>query len=178
MYIHTAKILYKYRKLKDSFIIREIQVSDNETVRHIIRKVLEDLNVPKTGSAYADASLDDMTAAYSADRTVYYVVEESGILKGGAGIAPLDNYEGNVCELQKMYFLKELRGKGAGRKLITKCLEKAKAWGYEGCYLETMPFMTAAQNMYKSMGFSLLDKPMGDTGHNACPVWMYKDLSL
>ncbi|WP_340063418.1 GNAT family N-acetyltransferase [Ascidiimonas aurantiaca] len=164
--------------MKDSFVIREIQVSDNETVRHIIRKVLEDLGVPKTGSAYEDASLNDMTASYTGDRKIYYVVEENGIIKGGAGIAPLDNYEGNVCELQKMYFLEELRGKGAGRKLIIKCLEKAKEWGYEGCYLETMPFMNVAQNMYRSIGFSFLDKRMGDTGHSACPVWMYKDLTV
>ncbi len=155
-------------------VIREIESSDNEQIAKVVRQVLTDFEVPKEGSAYSDASLNDMAKAYSIERSIYYVVEADGLVLGGGGIAPLDNYEGNVCELQKMYLLDAARGKGVGKKLIIQCLQKAKEFGFDGCYLETMPNMRVAQNIYNHLGFEYLDNPMGDTGHCACPVWMYK----
>jgi putative acetyltransferase len=39
-----------------------------------------------------------------------------------------------------------------------------------------MPYMNAAQALYKKNGFISLDKPVGNTGHYSCNVWMLKDL--
>ncbi|MDC6364974.1 GNAT family N-acetyltransferase [Muricauda sp. AC10] len=157
-------------------LFRKIKPEDNLQVATLVRQVLQDLGVPKIGSAYSDKALDDMYAAYNVPKAVYYVVESNGKIIGCAGIAQLDNYEGNVCELQKMYFLEEARGRGLGSKLISVCLEKAKEFGFEGCYLETMPYMKAAQKLYQKNGFEYIEAPMGNTGHNACPVWMLKKL--
>ena len=84
-------------------IIRLIQKADNPHIARIIRSVLEDFNVPKVGTAYADAALDCMFETYQSPRAAYFVLEENGSIIGGGGIAQLANYEGNVCELQKMY---------------------------------------------------------------------------
>ena len=75
-----------------------------------------------------------------------------------------------------MYFLPVARGKGLGTQLISKCLEKAKEFGFESCYLETMPYMEAARKLYTKNGFVNLDKPMGNTGHYSCNVWMLKKI--
>ncbi len=157
-------------------VIREITPDDNAQVAQVVRKVLLEMGVPKIGTAYADKALDDMYGAYNIAKATYFVVEDNGQIIGCAGIAQLDNYEGNVCELQKMYLLEETRGRGLGSKMITVCLEKAKAYGFEQCYLETMPYMKAAQKLYKKNGFEYIDAPMGDTGHYSCPVWMLKKL--
>ncbi|WP_340073508.1 GNAT family N-acetyltransferase [Leptobacterium sp. I13] len=159
-----------------TIIVRNITKDDNERVAMIIKNVLEDFNVPKTGSAYADDSLKDMYSTYNKPNTIYLVAEENGMVMGCAGIAKLDNYEGNVCELQKMYILKEGRSKGIGKKLMEECLAYAKDFGYDACYIETMPNMDVAQKMYKKYGFEYLSERMGDTGHSACPVWMLKKL--
>nr|WP_298925607.1 GNAT family N-acetyltransferase [uncultured Allomuricauda sp.] len=157
-------------------IIREITPDDNAQVAQVIRKVLLDFGVPKVGTAYADKALDNMYETYNAPNATYFVVEDNGQIIGCAGIAQLDNYEGNVCELQKMYLLEEARGRGLGSKMIMVCLEKAKEYGFEQCYLETMPYMEAAQKLYKKNGFEYIDAPMGNTGHYSCPVWMLKKL--
>ncbi len=157
-------------------VIREIKPEDNAQVAQVIRKVFEDMGVPKVGTAYEDKALDDMYAHYNKPKATYFVVEHKGRIIGCAGVAQLDNYDGNVCELQKMYFLEEARGKGLGAKMIAICLEKAKAFGFEACYLETMPYMEAAQKLYKKNGFDYIDAPMGNTGHYSCPVWMLKKL--
>ena len=156
--------------------IRPIQPNDNAQVAAVVRSVLIDFEVPKVGSAYSDASLDCMYESYQNKMSRYFVIEEENRVIGGGGIAPLANFDGNVCELQKMYFLPQARGKGIGTKLIDKCLQEAVQLGYESCYLETMHYMKAAQNLYKKYGFEQLDGPMGDTGHHACGVQMLKKL--
>jgi len=157
-------------------IIRPIEKKDNKQITAVIREVLIALGVPKVGTAYADAALNDMYAAYDSEKAIYFVVEENGVIIGGAGIAQLDNYEGNICELQKMYFLETARGRGIGSKMIDKCIAKAIEFGFEKCYLETMTYMDAAQKLYRKSGFSIIDGPLGNTGHFSCPVQMLKTL--
>lgn len=160
----------------NTITIREIQKADNVAIAKVIRDVLIEHNVPKVGTAYADPSLDYMFENYAALKSMYFVVEKGSKIIGGAGIAQLENGPDGICELQKMYFLLEARGLGLGVKMMEKCLEKAKEFGYQKCYLETMPYMIDAQKLYKKSGFEYLEKPLGDTGHNACPVWMLKEL--
>ncbi|MCB0399946.1 MAG: GNAT family N-acetyltransferase [Winogradskyella sp.] len=161
---------------KDTIVIREIEQKDNPKIAKAIRSVLIEMGVPKVGTAYEDVSLDCMTETYSKPKTKYFVLSKGENILGGAGVAPLDNYEGNVCELQKMYFIPEARGKGLGIAMMNTCLNFAKISGYESCYLETMPYMDDARKLYKKVGFEYIDKPMGNTGHYSCTVWMLKTL--
>jgi len=157
-------------------LIRPICHEDNPSIATLIRSVLEDLGVPKTGTALADKSLDNLFEFYMQPRSVYFVVLADDRLLGGGGIGPLQGGPEAVCELQKMYFAKSLRGKGIGRMLLQQLLDRAKEFGYRTCYLETMPYMEAARNLYRQFGFEYLKDPMGDTGHNSCQVWMCKNL--
>lgn len=160
----------------ENWVIRKIKKEDNQEVAQLIRSVFDEMEIPKVGTAYEDPCLDLMFEEYNKPQSVYLVVENEGKIVGSAGIAPLENGDPKVCELQKMYFLPETRGLGIGSKMMEKCLEKARAFGFEKCYIETMPFMHAAQKLYKKSGFEYLDAPMGNTGHCSCPVWMLKDL--
>ncbi len=152
--------------------IRKILPKDNKAVKEIIQASILEHGAPKIGTAYSDAATQAMYEQYQKPRRTYYVVEIDGVVVGGAGIAPLDNYNGNVSELQKMYFKPEVRGKGYGKKLMMTCLERAKEFKFESVYLETMDNMYDAQGLYKHVGFKLLDGPLGDTGHFSCPVQM------
>lgn len=157
-------------------LIREIQQTDNAAIAKVIRDIFHELDAPKVGTAYADPILDTLYEVYQEPRSIYYVVEHDGKVVGGCGVAPLENGDASVCELQKMYFAPEIRGTGYAEKIIEKCLEFAKAKGFEICYLETLAFMTAAQKLYKRIGFENIDGPLGNTGHNSCQVWMTKQL--
>lgn len=156
--------------------IRPITSLDNQMLENLIRKVFEDMGVPKTGTAYEDKELNTMFESYNKPNAAYFVLEIANTIVGGAGISLLKNHNGKVCELQKMYFLEQARGKGWGANLLAHCLDKAKEMGYNGCYLETMPNMKAAQRLYLKKGFAFVDSPMGCTGHTSCPVYMYKKL--
>ena len=162
--------------IHSGFTIREIQQKDNAKIAKAIRNVLTEFGVPKVGTAYADKILDTLFETYTSKKAIYYVIEKNGEIYGGAGIKQLDNYEGNICELQKMYFKNDARGIGLGSKMMDICLLKAKEFGFEKCYLETLPYMTDARKLYRKVGFKDLDAPMGNTGHFSCNLWMLKDL--
>lgn len=159
-----------------NWVIRKIERQDNQSVAVLIRSVFDEMEIPKVGTAYEDPYLDLMFEEYNKPKSVYFVVEMEGEILGCAGIAPLENGDPNICELQKMYFSPKLRGLGIGGKLMEECLEQARNFGFENCYIETMPFMHAAQKLYRKSGFEYLDAPMGNTGHSSCPVWMLKKL--
>lgn len=159
-----------------NFIIREIQQKDNPKIATAIREVLIEYGVPKVGTAYADTILDTLFEAYKEDDSVYYVVKKNGEIYGGAGIKQLDNYKGNICELQKMYFKPEVRGIGLGSRMMEIYLQKAADFGFKQCYLETLPYMEEARKLYRKVGFKDLDAPMGNTGHYSCNLWVLKDL--
>lgn len=160
----------------NEFIIREIQQKDNAALAKIIRSVILEMGAPTIGTAYEDNATDQLFETYQKEKAIYFVLEHNQKVVGGAGISQLDNFDGNVCELQKMYFLPEARGRGLGSKMIIICLEKAKEFGFESCYLETLPYMKDAVKLYKKNGFRNLDKPMGNTCHYSCDVWMIKNL--
>lgn len=160
----------------DNVVIRPILQKDNAAVAEVIRQVLVDLGVPKVGTAYADKALDSMYENYNVPKATYFVAEVNGKVLGCAGVAQLENYDSDTCELQKMYFLEEARGKGLGSKMMDACISKAREYRFKKCYLETMPYMKDAQKLYKKTGFKYIDCRMGDTGHYSCPVFMLLDL--
>lgn len=158
------------------YTIRPLAEKDNAAIAQVIRSVFIELGAPTTGTAYADPVLDRLSGVYDKEGTAYFVVESKGRVIGGAGIAPLDGGMKGVCELQKMYFLPEARGRGIGAGLMHICLDAARQFSYNQCYIETLDSMKAAQKLYIKSGFKYLDAPLGDTGHNSCQVWMLKDL--
>jgi putative acetyltransferase len=159
-----------------NYTIRKIEPKDNLKIASVIRNIFEELEAPKVGTAYADPHLNTLFEVYQAENEIYFIVEEDGIILGGCGIGNLMDAEFKICELQKMYLAKEGRGKGIAQELMQKCLAFAKQVGYDKCYIETLPFMKDAQKLYVKSGFTYIDGPMGSTGHNACDVFMIKDL--
>ena len=113
---------------------------------------------------------------YSQPGHAYWVVEFDGEVVGGGGIAPLAGSESDICELQKMYFLPSIRGKGLAKKLALMAMEQAREMGFKRCYLETTAFLKEAIALYEHLGFEHIDYALGCTGHVDCEVRMLREL--
>jgi putative acetyltransferase len=148
--------------------IRPIEPRDDAAVAAIIRAVMPEFGADGPGFAIHDPEVGHMSSAYAGPRAAYFVVEIDGRVVGGAGIAPLAGGDGGTCELRKMYFLPEVRGRGVGRAMLERCLEAARAAGFERCYLETLTGMDAAQALYEKLGFRRIAGAKGCTGHHGC----------
>ena len=156
-----------------NYTIREIAAKDNAAIEKIIRDCLVEFNANKGGTAWADPDLSRFSEIYNSEGNIYFVAEdETGSIIGGAGIGRLTE---NTCELQKMYCVKEARGKGVSHDLMKASLDYAKGY-YKRCYLETLSNMKAAHKFYEKYGFKRIDKPILDTGHYTCDVFYIKEL--
>ena len=158
------------------FVIRPIEPRDDAAVASIIRSVMPEFGADGPGFAIHDAEVDAMSSAYARPRSAYFVIELDGRVHGGAGVAPLDGGEADICELRKMYFMPALRGRGAGAAAIARCLDAARAFGFRRCYLETLTGMDAAQKLYVANGFRRIDAAMGATGHHGCNRFYLREL--
>jgi putative acetyltransferase len=148
--------------------LRTIRPADDPVVAEIIRTVMPEFGASGPGFAILDPEVDAMSVAYTVPRSVYYVAEAGARVIGGGGVGPLIGGDESVCELRKMYFLKEARGTGAGKALLAECIAAARRFGYRTMYLETLTGMDAARALYEKNGFLRLDAPMGKTGHFGC----------
>lgn len=160
----------------DSLLIRKIKPEDNPVIEQIIKAIFPEFNMALFGTAYEDKETLKMFESYQGEKEVYFVIEVNQTVVGGGGIKPLSGFSTEVCELQKMYFSPSVRGKGFGKKMYDKCIQAAKDFGYKKCYLESAPQLKTAIHIYEKNGFMHLDKPLGNTGHYSCGVWMIKDL--
>jgi putative acetyltransferase len=155
-------------------IIRPIQPEDNAQLANIIRTVMPEFGASGAGFAIHDREVDAMYEAYTRPRSAYVVCEENGVVLGGGGVAPLEGGDANTCELKKMYFLPEGRGKGFGQKVLDECLRAAKEIGFEYCYLETFNTMKQALRLYEKNGFEKIPGACGSTGHFGCDTFYRK----
>ena len=155
--------------------IKKKKKRDNKQVENVIRTCLIEFGGNHEGLAWSDPDLGRFSEVYNKEGYKYWVaVDENENVVGGCGIGKLEGTD-EVCELQKMYCLKEARGTGVAHELMKLALAYAKKY-YKRCYLETLSNMVAANKFYKKYGFESLDKPLVKTEHYACDVWYVKDL--
>lgn len=83
------------------------------------------------------------------------------------GVVGLRALKGADCEMKRLYVRPAGRGLGVGRLLTTTLINEARFAGYRRMLLDTLPGMTEAQRMYRSMGFTEVapycDNPIAGT---------------
>lgn len=160
------------------YFLRPIQAQDDAALAAIIRQVSQEYGLaPESGFAVADPVLDHLSQVYQAPHAQYWVViNEAGEIFGGGGIAPLQGAP-HILEIQKMYFLPNIRGQGLAKLILKHAFEFAQTQGIDQVYLETTASLKEAVHLYERVGFEYLNAPLGDTGHSAaCEIWMLKQL--
>lgn len=160
----------------DEIILREIQPGDNAALAEIIRNALTEFKANKPGTVFYDETTDHLFELFQGTRGFYNVALVDGQVVGGGGIFPTNGLEADTCELVKMYLAPAARGKGIAKQLMHACLTAARSAGFKKIYIETMPELNIAIPMYEKFGFTYLNGPLGNSGHNGCDVWMMKVL--
>lgn len=72
---------------------------------------------------------------------------------GALGCAGLRRHDDASGEMKRMYVRGRGRGSGLGRKLAVRIIEEARSRRYRRLLLDTLPKLTAAIALYRSLGF-------------------------
>jgi putative acetyltransferase len=157
-------------------IYRPIEEKDNKEIANLIRVVFLEFNIHRPGTVYFDPTTDNLFKLFSTPGSEYWIAEENNIIIGGCGVYPTPGLPEGCAELVKFYLSASQRGKGIGWQLMVKTFDSAKKFGYGKLYLESLPELNRAINLYEKAGFKFLQGPMGNSGHFGCNIWMLKDL--
>ena len=117
------------------------------------------------------AEVAGLPGAYALPRGRLLLLRVDGRPAGCGALRPL---EGDAAEMKRMWVRPAFRGLGLGRALAEALLQAARAEGYGRVRLETLPSMTEAQALYRSLGFAEVP-PCEDDPHRGA---IHMDLRL
>ncbi len=134
-----------------SMEIRQASNQDTADIRTVIFSILAEYGLMAEHEG-VDADLADIEGNYMARGGSFdVVVDAENKIVGTVGLYPLDQ---QTCELRKMYLIPACRGKGIGKKLLDRALDKARLQGFLRIVLETSSKLVEAIAMYERYGFT------------------------
>jgi putative acetyltransferase len=116
------------------------------------------------------AELAALPAPYVPPKGALFVAYVGEAVAGCVGLRPLDANMGpiigagmgadvgadigaDIGEMKRLYVRPAFRGSGLGKHLVNAVIQAARQAGHRELRLDTLPGMTAAQKLYRNLGF-------------------------
>ena len=119
--------------------------TDLQVVRELILEYASSLGV--------DLSFQDLDHELATLASFYELILVAKDGDRAAGCVALRRLDDTTCEMKRLYVRPEFRGHNLGRTLAERVIDEARHRGYARMRLDTLPTMTTAIPLYKSLGF-------------------------
>ena len=96
----------------------------------------------------------NLSGIYGPARGCLLIARINGEPAGCVAVRALD---GGDCEIKRLYVRPKHRRRGLARRLVKIAIRFARKSGYSRMLLDTLPAMTEAQSLYRSLGFGDID---------------------
>lgn len=143
---------------------------DLEAVRSLLRQYGAIPGVGECVVGFA-AEVDGLPGRYAEPEGTLLLAALDG---RPAGCGALRKIADGVCEMKRLYVDPSARGSGLGRSLAVRLIEAGRERGYQAMRLDTLPFMTSAIALYRSLGFRPIERYDDGSPQNA----LYFELAL
>ncbi len=150
----------------DGYVIRRAEIRDRAAVARELAAYLAHIGEDLDGEGL-DHDIAHWEREYGGASGALLVVEDpAGDLVGTAGVRSL---EPGVGEIKRMWIRPACQGLGLGRRLLSRCLDEARALGFRVLRLDTERRMATALHLYRSCGFTEIPDY---NGNPRAQVWM------
>ncbi len=139
--------------MDDAGLVQVVPAVDTRSVaivRELFREYADSLEFSLDFQDF-EQEVRGLPGEYAPPRGVLFLAWVEGDAAGCVGVRPIDS---ETCEMKRLYVRPEFRVRGVGRVLAGRAVEEGQKMGYERMWLDTVPSMTAAITLYRSMGFS------------------------
>ena len=130
-------------------VIRTARPDEMDILRQLFREYEAWLQVDLCFQGF-EQELAALPGAYAPPQGGIWLSEQGGEIAGCVAIRPLDQ---GRCEIKRLWVREAYRGQALGRRLAETALREGKAMGYRRACLDTLGQMTAARQLYNSLGF-------------------------
>jgi putative acetyltransferase len=144
--------------------------ADWRQARRLVEEYAASLNLDLSFQDFGH-EIEHLAGEYGAPAGAFLLAEENGAFFGCVG---LRQFADGVGEIKRLYVSPAARVRGVGRLLAEGIVAAAKRLGYARLLLDTLPSMTEAQSLYRSLGF----KPTAPYRFNPVPGAAYLELVL
>jgi ribosomal protein S18 acetylase RimI-like enzyme len=127
-------------------VIREATEADLDEVRTLFREYQVELATPVCFLSY-EQELATLPGSY-----------DPILISPGAACVALRALTPDIGEMKRLYVRPSHRGIGLGRRLTQSIIEIARGKGFRALRLDTLPQLTTAIAMYRSMGFHDIER--------------------
>lgn len=124
-------------------------VADVDEVRQLFGEYAAELGVDLSFQGFA-AELAGLPGDYAPPRGVLLLARIDG---AAAGCVAAHAWQGDACEMKRLFVRPAFRACGCGRALTMAVIDWARAAGFARILLDTLPSMREAQQLYLRLGF-------------------------
>ena len=118
-----------------------------------------------------EQELAELPGRYAAPQGGIWLAWMEGMPAGCVALRPLAD---GVCEMKRLYVRPAYAGQGLGRALAETAVAGARERGYRAVRLDTVDTMTAANALYRKLGFH----PIASYNDNPLPGALFYELTL
>lgn len=159
------------------YTIRQAETAiDIAQVRELFVEYQSTLGVDLCFQGFAE-ELASLPGNYARPAGRLLLASSGSTVLGVVALRPLLSAD---CEMKRLYVRSSGRGAGLGRLLTQSLISEARLTGYKRLLLDTLPTMTEAQTLYRSMGFEEIEaychNPIAGTRYMALDLSTQRDL--